>query len=315
MVRQIGIIGFTLLLCIVGYVSAQTGQSVHLAQGSSVTLRADAEGALSYLWFHNDEPLDGYHDQRITVSEAGTYTVMALGENCDSDLSDPVEVMVDPAAQPASVDMRIRNTPDRSVAAVNETITYQLLAANNSSHKASGVAVTAQLPANVNYETTVGAYSGTATYHAATRQLHWLPGDMAAGQAEQLSFSVRAAHAGTATQLAVITSNEADSYPDDNKASAVVEVIALQVPNVFTPNGDGINDRFEIRGLTAYPDNRLVIFNRWGNEVFNARPYHNDWDGANLSEGTYYYVLEVRFPNGRWRTFKGFITLIRNVNP
>lgn len=314
MVRQIGIITFTLLLCIAGYASAQTGQSVHLAQGSSVTLRADAEGALSYLWFHNNEPIDGFHDQRITVSKAGTYAVMALGENCDSDLSDPVEVVVDFAAAPITVDMQIRNTPDRSIAAVNETINYQLLIANNSSQTASGVAVTARLPDNVSYETIVGPYSGTATYHAATHELHWLPDDIAASQSEQLTFNVRAARAGMASQLAIVTTSEDDSYIDDNEATAMVEVVALEVPNVFTPNGDGINDQFEIRGLTAYPENQLIIFNRWGNEVMRTAPYRNDWDGANLSEGTYYYVLELRFPNGRWQTFKGFITVIRNTN-
>src|SRR5690606_1218478 len=98
------------------------------------------------------------------------------------------------------------------------------------------------------------------------------------------------------------------------EATALVEVVALEVPNVFTPNGDGINDRFEIRGLTAYPENRLIIFHRWGTEVMHTTSYRNDWDGANLSEGTYYYVLELRTPNGRRQTFKGFITLVRNVN-
>ena len=314
MIRWIGMAWFIMMLCIAGYVSAQTGQSVHLVQGSSVTLRADAGGALSYLWLRNGEPINGYHDQRLVVSDAGTYTVMALGENCNSDLSDPVHVAVDPSGEPTSVDMQLRNTPDRPVAMVNEIISYQLLAINNSGRTASGVAITVKLPANVTYETVLGTYSGTATYNAATHQLDWLPGNMVAGQSEILTISVRAANAGMAAQLAVITSNEPDSHPADNEAAATVEVIALKVPNAFTPNGDGLNDRFEIPGLASYPENRLVVFNRWGNEVFSAKPYNNDWGGASLGEGTYYYIVELRLPNGHWQTFKGFITLVRNVN-
>jgi len=302
------------MLGIAGYVSAQTGQVVHIVQGSSVTLRADAANALSYLWFHNGEPINGLHDQRLVVSDAGTYTVMALGNNCNSDLSDPVEVIVDPGGEPVTVDMRIRNDPDRPVAMINELFSYQLLAVNNGTHTATGVTVTARLPANVVYETVLGSYTGSVTYNAAIRELTWLPGDMVPGQSETLTISVRASHEGDATQLALVTSNEPDSNAGDNEAIGTVKVIALKIPNVFTPNGDGLNDRFEIRGLELYPENRLIIFNRWGNEVYSAKTYTNDWDGANLSEGTYYYIFELRLHSGHWQTFKGFVTLMRNVN-
>ena len=303
-----------LMLGIAGYVSAQTGQAVHIVQGSSVTLRADAANALSYLWFHNGEPINGLHDQRLVVSDAGTYTVMALGNNCNSDLSDPVEVIVDPGGEPVTVDMRIRNDPDRPVAMINELFSYQLLAVNNGTHTATGVTVTARLPANVVYETVLGSYTGSVTYNAAIRELTWLPGDMVPGQSETLTISVRASHEGDATQLALVTSNEPDSNAGDNEAIGTVKVIALKIPNVFTPNGDGLNDRFEIRGLELYPENRLIIFNRWGNEVYSAKTYTNDWDGANLSEGTYYYIFELRLHSGHWQTFKGFVTVMRNVN-
>jgi len=314
MVQRLRYTWIILMLCIAGNVSAQTGQAVHLVQGNSVTLRADATNARSYLWFHNGEPIDGFHDQRLVVSDAGTYTVMALGNNCNSDLSDPVEVIVDPDGEPVTVDMRIRNDPDRPVAMIDELFSYQLLAVNNGTHTATGVIVTAQLPANVIYETVLGAYIGAVTYNAATRVLTWLPGDMVSGQSETLTISVRARDEGDATQLAVVTSNEPDSNMGDNEAAGTVKVIALKIPNVFTPNGDGVNDRFEIRGLELYPENRLVIFNRWGNEVYSAKTYTNNWDGADLREGTYYYIFELRLHTGHWQTFKGFVTVLRNVN-
>jgi len=297
-----------------GHVSAQNGQSVHIAEGSAVTLRADAANARSYLWFQDGEPINGYHDQRLTVSEEGTYTVMALGNNCNSDLSDPVEVIVDPGGEPITVDMRIHNEPDRPTVLIGGIFAYQVMVVNNGSHNATEVVVTATLPRHVKYETILGTYTGEVTYNPATRELTWRPGDMVPGQSESLTISVRAESEGPASQLAVVTSSLPDSNPADNEAVATVDVMALKIPNAFTPNGDGLNDYFQIRGLELFPENRLFVFNRWGNEVYKANGYKGDWNGSNLGEGTYYYVFELRLHNGHWQTFKGFVTIIRNTS-
>ncbi|QIL42615.1 gliding motility-associated C-terminal domain-containing protein [Pedobacter sp. HDW13] len=86
----------------------------------------------------------------------------------------------------------------------------------------------------------------------------------------------------------------------------------LIIPNLFTPNGDGNNDTFEIRGLEFFDANDLVIVNRWGNEVYKASNYQNNWTGEGLNEGTYYYVLRVKADaSAAWQVYKGYITLIR----
>jgi len=79
--------------------------------------------------------------------------------------------------------------------------------------------------------------------------------------------------------------------------------VDFNIPEGFSPNGDGINDLFVIRGIERYPSNTIVIFNRWGNKVFEASPYENTWDGTNemglkvggdeLPIGTYFYVLNL----------------------
>ncbi len=52
------------------------------------------------------------------------------------------------------------------------------------------------------------------------------------------------------------------------------------IPEGFSPNGDGVNDPFVIRGISHYPKNTFVIFNRWGNKVFETVNYQNTWDGT-----------------------------------
>jgi gliding motility-associated-like protein len=79
---------------------------------------------------------------------------------------------------------------------------------------------------------------------------------------------------------------------------------SLIIPNGFTPNDDNINDYFVIKNLEQYPNNNIIIFNRWGDIVFSDKPYNNDWDGTSkhsniivagdkVVEGTYFFVLDL----------------------
>jgi hypothetical protein len=103
-----------------------------------------------------------------------------------------------------------------------------------------------------------------------------------------------------------------------------VKPVELFIPNVFSPgNGDGSNDKFEIttadnKGKVTdetlsryYEQSRLVVFNRLGRKVFESNNYQNDWEGDNLPDGVYYYVLEC---HGAKSTdiFKGSVTIIRS---
>lgn len=81
-------------------------------------------------------------------------------------------------------------------------------------------------------------------------------------------------------------------------------------PSGFTPNGDGINDELIFPQLTnefvhQWPNNELIVFNRWGSIVYQAKPYLNDWDGRNykngkaLPGGTYFYLLRLDIGGGK----------------
>jgi len=87
------------------------------------------------------------------------------------------------------------------------------------------------------------------------------------------------------------------------------------IPNFITPNNDGANDNFTITCLDnpdAFPDNEIQIFNRWGDVVFDAAPYQNNWDGtwrnSALPPGTYFYCMKLS-PDSEAET--GYITVIR----
>jgi gliding motility-associated-like protein len=68
---------------------------------------------------------------------------------------------------------------------------------------------------------------------------------------------------------------------------------AVKVPNSFTPNSDGFNDFFVVAGLGAFPESSLAIFNRWGTQVYTNADYQNNWNGDNLPDGVYFYVLKL----------------------
>lgn len=87
----------------------------------------------------------------------------------------------------------------------------------------------------------------------------------------------------------------------------------MVIPNVFTPNGDGLNDNYIIQsgGLTEY---NLSIFNRWGQAVFESTEPNQNWDGnfngSPCTDGTYYFILKAKSLNKDYST-TGNITLIR----
>lgn len=78
------------------------------------------------------------------------------------------------------------------------------------------------------------------------------------------------------------------------------------IPNVFTPNNDGQNDFWVIDGIRSIP-NTVRVFNRWGNVVFEANNYQNNWRGTGLPDGTYFYEVKVERRN---EVFTGHLTIL-----
>ncbi|OIP00467.1 MAG: hypothetical protein AUJ98_07960 [Bacteroidetes bacterium CG2_30_33_31] len=83
------------------------------------------------------------------------------------------------------------------------------------------------------------------------------------------------------------------------------------IPNIITPNGDGKNDALSIDGLDNFENTEIKIYNRWGKPVYESKNYHNnDWNGGNLADGVYYYILQLA--KGSMQKYQGSITIMRN---
>jgi gliding motility-associated-like protein len=92
-----------------------------------------------------------------------------------------------------------------------------------------------------------------------------------------------------------------------------VKILKLvTVPNVFSPNGDGIHDIWNIPNLADYPGSTVEVFNRYGQSVFYSIGYNTPWNGARngqaLPAGTYYYIVQLK--NG-FKPLSGSVTILR----
>ncbi len=95
----------------------------------------------------------------------------------------------------------------------------------------------------------------------------------------------------------VITSSSNGCSITDTVRIIVIGNSSLIIPEGFSPNNDGYGDYWVIQGLENFTNNEISIHNRWGNVVYQAAPYRNDWkgdarNGNKLPSGTYYYVLK-----------------------
>ena len=115
-----------------------------------------------------------------------------------------------------------------------------------------------------------------------------------------------------ATSYSVFALN---AYGCEEVASVFVDVIEdIQAYNVFSPNGDGINEYFEIRNSDRFPQMLVEVYSRWGDQIYSTVGYGsgNEWDGTVRGKeaplGTYYYII-VPYPGAK--PISGNVTIIR----
>lgn len=242
-------------------------------------------------WFENGTSLGTSTDPNFLVMNAagGTYSVTASIEGCDESSGD-ISVLVVPA--PVAVDDTYStefNTP------ISDNVT------NNDEPNGNVVATLDTEPAN-----------GTVTFN----------------EDGTFTYTPDSDVVGTDMFTYTICSEEC---PEECSTATVTITVAVppcdNVFNVITPNGDGDNDIFFVPCLEgsgpgevggAFPTNSLKIFNRWGDVVYEAAPYGNDWGGFNSDEqdlpnSTYFYMIELREGggDGEDNLIVGYVTVSR----
>lgn len=136
-----------------------------------------------------------------------------------------------------------------------------------------------------------------------------------------LNYSVSRGASGTTTLVYQICDNACPNRCDSATVFITVIDDGVEVgrPNTITPNDDGLNeslffDEIQNNPPDMFPDNELIVFNRWGDIVFQAKPYNNDWKGNNssgqpLPHGTYYYILRLDISEGI--IIRGDVTIVK----
>jgi gliding motility-associated-like protein len=143
-------------------------------------------------------------------------------------------------------------------------------------------------------------------------QAQWIP-DTGVADPASLATSI---HAAQTTTYMVIVEDPEGCFNDTAYVHIIFDdcsPVEITIPNIFTPNGDGINDTFkpEIKNADRLTVYRFYIYNRWGRLIFSSEDYKAEWDGGTHPNGIYYCVIEYEDKNNKSGTFTTSLTLIR----
>jgi gliding motility-associated-like protein/uncharacterized repeat protein (TIGR01451 family) len=248
-----------------------------------------------------------------TVNASGTYNNTA---NVVATESDPVmgnnssTVVVNPDAPLVNLSI-VKTAPATLGVAIGDEFDYSIEVKNMGTQLATGIVAIDDLPTYLSF---VSATTGYGTVTNSGKKVTWNIGNLSVGATITLTLRVKAELPGFSSNTATVTSTQPDSDMSNNTSTAIKEILDLTFPNVITPNGDGKNDTFKILGLAAYSQSNMFIYNRWNSEVWRStgRSYENDWNGDQLGEGTYFYVIKLKDRNGLDVVFKGWVMLLRD---
>lgn len=318
-------------------------------EGDSVTLSVPTESGTSFQWFQNGSPV-GTDSSALVVADSGEYTVQVLDPCGETRQSDTVYVSVRPIPIPPVVKDTARCDPGPvtltasgandghyrwytqdsiplngqtnavfQTPALNATTTY-LVSIVEDSCESELVPVQAMIleppQADAGEDVTIDPGEEVQLQAWGGMTYQWLPEE---GLSDPSIPNPMASPGQTTTYEVTVTTGDGCSDTDEVTVQ-VADVVdstsaeGLSIPNVFTPNGDGVNDQWNIEHIDQYPDCQVKIYDRWGLEIFSSTGYLEAWDGSFrgrlLPGDVYFYVIDLR-SDTHPGTLSGYVTLIR----
>ena len=172
-----------------------------------------------------------------------------------------------------------------------------------------GITVLPLPTVNAGLDSTIGPGQSITLNGSGSGSPLWIP---TASLSNPIIFNPVATPTVTTPYVLIVTDTFGCVNADTVVITLAVPVFNGTVSNFFTPNGDNINDTWYIQNIQNYTDNEVFVYNIYGNEVFTKKGYINDWkgtyNGSELPDGTYYYVL--RFDKST-RVYKGSVDIIK----
>jgi gliding motility-associated-like protein/uncharacterized repeat protein (TIGR01451 family) len=239
-----------------------------------------------------------------SIIHEGSYSLVISKNGCNS-LATVVTVEINNC----DADLSITKTVNNETPLMGRTVIFTLTTSNNGPTDATDVTVNDILQSGYTFK----SYTGTG-YNATTGI--WTIGNLNANESQTISITATVNSVGEYSNTATVIGNENDPNTLNNSITITTQPTDFHIPEGFSPNDDGINDLFVIRGIEYFTNNTFEIFNRWGNQVYTTTNYQNTWDGKctvglhlggnDLPVGTYFYVLDL---NDGTPFFKGTIYL------
>ncbi|MER3374107.1 MAG: gliding motility-associated C-terminal domain-containing protein, partial [Allomuricauda sp.] len=242
----------------------------------------------------------------------------AVPENATDPL-DACDPFLTPDCNPMDIDLAITKDVDEDEPLLGDRITFTITLENVDMARVLDIVVTDLLDdafEYVSHQTSMGTYDQVSG--------EWLIDELTAvDQTATLEITVNTTTAGSVQNTATITS----SFPADGVASNNTATVPIQVNrspcvdpgtlcNIFSPDGDRVNQFLKfVDPQNEYPENKLEIFDRYGNSVFQMDGYDSSWDGTgkngeDLPKGTYFYILDLNGDGSE--VVKGWIQIVRN---
>ncbi len=287
-------------------VSAGAGADYYQHEGISWDVTAsDNDGIASIFYELTGATTDtGTSLDGVAFNLGITHITWTVTDFSGNEMICSMTVTVNEASADLSVDKRV----DNRYALPGQTITFTIAVENLGKSSTIGVIVTDVIPSGYSFLSSIGSIG---LYDETTGV--WGIGEMEVGAEEYLDIRVVVNETGEYLNTSVVSSDILDLDLSNNVSSAMVEEFCeMIIPQIFTPNGDGIQDYLNILCIERYPDALLNVCNRTGVNVYSKDHYGNTdywgddawWDGSSnnkwtiggekLPSATYFYVLDLK---------------------